>query len=479
MNAPEAPKQCPERPGVEDGDRDRLRELGYEPELPHAQPGDVVIYGLIYMVPLAPIGVFGSSTTCRPGRSPRCTWSPRSRCCSAPSATRRWPRCSRSPARPTAMSASGTNRFLGFVSGWAILLDYLLLPALLCVFAASAMTTVVPSVPAWMWVVFFVAVTAVTNLLGMTVTAKMNKILPLHPARHLGRVPAGRRFWSSRARAHLTLDPFHPHGARSWSVVAVRFPSRPSASWGSTPSRPSTRRPRAEARPCRRRRCSSCTSSTALFVVQVYFACILVPNGTHSPTGPRPTTPSTTWSGRHGQQVQDVHRADSAPVRGIGQHHGGQRHRRAAGVQHGARRPAAEVVRAGSGKHKVPINAMIIIAAGARDRHSRREQSSLLTTLVTFGALPRTSCSTSASSPTSSPQAEAAAFSSTGSPRSSAPRSSWSRCGTRTPTPRSSARAGSSSASVWRRTSSSPGVRSVAPTPDRTRAYRRAAQASA
>jgi hypothetical protein len=27
-------------------------------------------------------------------------------------------------------------------------------------------------VPAWMWVVFFVAVTAVTNLLGMDVAAK-------------------------------------------------------------------------------------------------------------------------------------------------------------------------------------------------------------------------------------------------------------------------------------------------------------------
>ena len=38
----------------------RLSELGYKPELSRSLSlADVVIYGLIYMVPIAPISVFG------------------------------------------------------------------------------------------------------------------------------------------------------------------------------------------------------------------------------------------------------------------------------------------------------------------------------------------------------------------------------------------------------------------------------------
>ena len=43
-----------------DNDAARLRELGYEPELARTlSVRDLVIHGLIYMVPLAPIGIFG------------------------------------------------------------------------------------------------------------------------------------------------------------------------------------------------------------------------------------------------------------------------------------------------------------------------------------------------------------------------------------------------------------------------------------
>ena len=42
-----------------DTDAARLRELGYEPELARSlSVRDLVIHGLIYMVPLAPIGIF-------------------------------------------------------------------------------------------------------------------------------------------------------------------------------------------------------------------------------------------------------------------------------------------------------------------------------------------------------------------------------------------------------------------------------------
>jgi len=48
------------RSSTTEDDAARLRELGYEPELARTlSVRDLVIHGLIYMVPLAPIGVFG------------------------------------------------------------------------------------------------------------------------------------------------------------------------------------------------------------------------------------------------------------------------------------------------------------------------------------------------------------------------------------------------------------------------------------
>ena len=121
---------------------------------------DVVVYGLIYMVPMAPVAVFGTIHSFATAWPPWCTsWQP-SRWCSAPSAIARWHCGIRSQARCTPTCDVDINPFAGFLSGWAILLDYLLLPALLSVFAAIAMTTLLPGIPAWAWIVSFVLAAA-------------------------------------------------------------------------------------------------------------------------------------------------------------------------------------------------------------------------------------------------------------------------------------------------------------------------------
>ena len=116
----------------------RLSQLGYKPELSRSLSlGDVVIHGLIYMVPIAPISVFGVVYNLSVGAAAAVyvitaivmTFSALSY---------------REMALQFPVAGSvysyvrlGTSTFLGFISGWAILLDYLLLPALLCVFASA------------------------------------------------------------------------------------------------------------------------------------------------------------------------------------------------------------------------------------------------------------------------------------------------------------------------------------------------------
>ena len=45
----------------------------------------------------------------------------------------------------------GIHPIAGFFAGWAILLDYLLVPTLLYVFAAESMVGIFPGTPRWMW----------------------------------------------------------------------------------------------------------------------------------------------------------------------------------------------------------------------------------------------------------------------------------------------------------------------------------------
>jgi amino acid transporter len=65
----------------------------------------------------------------------------------------------------------------GFVAGWAMLLDYLLLPTLTYVVCAIAMKTMIPAIPSWGWVVGLLALATVVNYLGIEVTARVNAIL--------------------------------------------------------------------------------------------------------------------------------------------------------------------------------------------------------------------------------------------------------------------------------------------------------------
>jgi amino acid transporter len=71
----------------------------------------------------------------------------------------------------------GIGKGVGFVSGWAILLDYILVPALLYVVAAVALGSIMPSVPFWVWIVGFVTFNTIINVVGIQFTARLNWIM--------------------------------------------------------------------------------------------------------------------------------------------------------------------------------------------------------------------------------------------------------------------------------------------------------------
>src|SRR3954447_24887093 len=66
---------------------------------------------------------------------------------------------------------------LGFMVGWAALLDYLLLPLVNALIIRLYMTSLFPLVPGWIWVVGFVAGITAMNAWSMKSTSKLNFIL--------------------------------------------------------------------------------------------------------------------------------------------------------------------------------------------------------------------------------------------------------------------------------------------------------------
>jgi amino acid transporter len=155
-----------------------IEEFGYKDQLHRAlTTKDLVIYGLIFMVPIAPYAVFGFVYADAKGMVPLAylvglvgmfftalSYAAMSR------------------AFPLAGSVytyaqRGLHEIAGFFSGWLILLDYILVPSLLYLFSAVALRPVLPAVPAWVWLVAFISFNAAVNFVGIQFTARVNRYM--------------------------------------------------------------------------------------------------------------------------------------------------------------------------------------------------------------------------------------------------------------------------------------------------------------
>jgi hypothetical protein len=200
-----------------------LEQFGYRQQLRRVlSTGDLIIYGLIFMVPIAPFGVYGFVWNDARGMVPLAylvglvgmfftamSYAAMSR------------------AFPVAGSVytyaqRGLSDIAGFFAGWLILLDYILVPALLYLFSAIALKPLLPAVPQWIWLVSFVAFNAAVNLIGIEFGARANRymlaielvVLALFVV--LGLVA----LYGGHGAGRLTLKPVYDPGVFSIATVA-------------------------------------------------------------------------------------------------------------------------------------------------------------------------------------------------------------------------------------------------------------------
>ena len=71
----------------------------------------------------------------------------------------------------------GLNPHVGFMSGWMILLDYCITPALLYTMVANWGVMLVPGSPWWLWVIVFVAFNTFVNIRGVSMTRGVDFVI--------------------------------------------------------------------------------------------------------------------------------------------------------------------------------------------------------------------------------------------------------------------------------------------------------------
>lgn len=134
---------------------------------------DLVVYGLLFIGPLAPVGIFGVLDARTDGAVALVYLF-----ATLAMAFTAWSYAEMSGVVPHAGSVfayatQGIGRPAGFLAGWLAMLDYLLIPSVAYLFSGIALHALVPAVPAWMFTVAAFVATTALNLAGVSVAARV------------------------------------------------------------------------------------------------------------------------------------------------------------------------------------------------------------------------------------------------------------------------------------------------------------------
>ena len=160
------------------GDNASLEQFGYKQELRRGMGlWDVVLYGVLFMVIIAPHSIWGLVQQDALGMS---TLVYIVGFIAIFFTALSYVRMSNKfPIAGSVYSyvQRGINPHVGFISGWLILLDYCITPALLYVMVANWGTMLVPNSPWYLWVIVFVVFNTFVNIRGISMTRGIDFII--------------------------------------------------------------------------------------------------------------------------------------------------------------------------------------------------------------------------------------------------------------------------------------------------------------
>lgn len=140
---------------------------------------DLIFYGIVLIQPIAAVGLFGVASKVSGGHmSTTLLIAMVGMILTAISYGRM------ASLYPSAGSAytyvgKGLNPYFGFMAGWAMFLDYLIVPVINTIYACLTLQRLVPSIPFVIWVILFVLFITFLNLRGIRTMARSNELMLL------------------------------------------------------------------------------------------------------------------------------------------------------------------------------------------------------------------------------------------------------------------------------------------------------------
>lgn len=199
-----------------------VANFGYRQELKRALTlADLLVYGLVLISPTAPFPSFGIMYDASAGMVPLVyvigLVAMFFTALSYMAMSQEFPLA----GSAYAYARGSLGETAGFIAGWAVVLDYLLTPALIYIAAAVAIDAVLPGIPLEVWAIGLLVFNTVVNLRGIDSVTRANRGLLLLQLAALGLfiVCALVALVRGTAGAHLTLEPFYDRSRIAPAVV--------------------------------------------------------------------------------------------------------------------------------------------------------------------------------------------------------------------------------------------------------------------
>ncbi|MDH6705240.1 amino acid transporter [Kitasatospora sp. MAA19] len=132
---------------------------------------DLMVYGLLFIAPMAPVGVFGVLDAKSHGAVATVYLAATVAMGFTALSYAQMVRAVPQTGSVFAYARAGLGEGPGFIAGWMAMLDYLLIPAVAYLFSGIALNSLVPGVSRWVWTALAVVVTTALNLVGVRTAA--------------------------------------------------------------------------------------------------------------------------------------------------------------------------------------------------------------------------------------------------------------------------------------------------------------------
>src|SRR5439155_5847827 len=139
--------------------------------------GDLILYGLVILTPTAPYPVYGIVQQVSQGHAALSYLVAMVAMMFTAASYGKMAGAFPSAGSTYTYAQRALNEHVGFVAGWAMMLDYFLIPLLSVIYAALTAARLLPQVPYLVWAALFTIAITLINIRGIRVTTRASSVM--------------------------------------------------------------------------------------------------------------------------------------------------------------------------------------------------------------------------------------------------------------------------------------------------------------